>query len=147
MKKCWIFDVDGTLSDASHRKHWVANKPKNWPAWNAGMANDPVHLDIVEFAHIAKERDLAVVVCTGREEVYRDVTENWLANKAKVPYDKVYMRSKKDYRDDSIIKKELLEQIRADGFDPLLVFDDRNRVVNMWRELGIRCLQVAPGDF
>ena len=30
---------------------------------------------------------------------------------------------------------------------PTLVFDDRDRVVAVWRKHGIRCCQVAPGDF
>ena len=29
----------------------------------------------------------------------------------------------------------------------ICIFDDRNKVVNMWRSLGITCLQVANGDF
>ena len=146
MKDCWIFDMDGTLSNAEHRKKWVSHKPKNWPAWNAGMAYDPPHMDIVQFTTIAVERGLAVIICSGREEVYRDVTEAWL-QKYNVPFTKAYMRKKGDYRDDSIIKKELLADIRADGYNPLLAFDDRDRVVKTWRECGIRCLQVAEGNF
>jgi hypothetical protein len=58
-----------------------------------------------------------------------------------------YMRSDKDYRADYIVKREMLDKIRADGYDPVLVFDDRTSVVNMWREAGLRAVQVAPGDF
>jgi hypothetical protein len=57
------------------------------------------------------------------------------------------MRKKGDYRDDAVVKIELLQQIRADGFNPLIAFDDRNRVVDAWRANGIICAQVAPGDF
>jgi hypothetical protein len=35
----------------------------------------------------------------------------------------------------------------ADGYEPIMVFDDRNQVVKMWRERGIVCAQVAEGDF
>lgn len=146
MRDCWIFDMDGTLANSDHRKKWVMQKPKNWPAWNAGMAHDPPHNDIVQFARIADEKGIAVVICSGREDVYREVTENWL-KKHNVPFVKTYMRKKKDYRDDSIVKKELLEDIRADGYNPILAFDDRDRVVKAWRECGIRCLQVAEGNF
>jgi hypothetical protein len=27
------------------------------------------------------------------------------------------------------------------------VFDDRDKVVAMWRSMGVPCFQVAPGDF
>jgi hypothetical protein len=57
------------------------------------------------------------------------------------------MRKEGDHRDDDIIKLELLEQVRADGFEPIMAFDDRNRVVAAWRSAGVPCAQVAPGDF
>ena len=57
------------------------------------------------------------------------------------------MRRTKDYRSDDIVKKEMLDEMRAIGYNPTLVFDDRDRVVKMWRENGLRCFQVAEGDF
>ena len=145
-KTCWIFDVDGTLSNPTHRKAWLDSKPKNWAAWNAAMAEDSYHADVIQFVRIAKRFDMSVVICTGREVTEREVTETWL-KEGGIEYDGLYMRKKKDYRGDDVIKRELLADIRADGFDPVLVFDDRNRVVDMWRAEGIRCFQVAPGDF
>jgi phosphoglycolate phosphatase-like HAD superfamily hydrolase len=146
MTDCWIFDVDGTLSDPSHRKHWIASAPKNWAAWNASMAEDGYHADVIQFVRVAKAAGMPVVICTGREETEREVTEKWLWEGI-IDYDKLYMRKKKDYRGDDVIKRELLAEIRADGYEPVLVFDDRNRVVDMWRAEGIRCFQVAPGNF
>jgi hypothetical protein len=146
MENCWIFDIDGTLADAEHRKKWVAHKPKNWPAWYAGIAYDTPHNDIIEFNHYAFGKRIPIFICTGREENYRDVTETWL-KRYDVKYYKLFMRKSKDYRSDDIIKKEMLDTIRDMGYNPVLSFDDRDRVVNMWRENGIRCLQVAPGNF
>ena len=57
------------------------------------------------------------------------------------------MRAEGDYRADDVVKGELLDRILADGYHPELVFDDRTRVVNMWRARGIMCAQVAEGDF
>jgi hypothetical protein len=57
------------------------------------------------------------------------------------------MRKQWDRRDDDIVKFELLEQIYEAGYEPVLVLEDRNRVVKMWRAAGLRCLQVADGDF
>jgi hypothetical protein len=50
-------------------------------------------------------------------------------------------------RPDDVVKAELLGKIITDGFDPTVAFDDRNQVVNKWRELGIHCYQVRTGDF
>jgi hypothetical protein len=57
------------------------------------------------------------------------------------------MRPEGERREDCEVKRELLAQIRADGYNPVMVFEDRDRVVAMWREEGLRCLQVAPGNF
>ena len=57
------------------------------------------------------------------------------------------MRKDGDQRADHIVKREILAQIRNAGFEPVLVFDDRQSVVDMWRDQGIRVAQTAPGDF
>ena len=72
--------------------------------------------------------------------------ETWLINHH-VFYDKLYMRKAGDHQDDSTLKLELLAKLRADGYEPIMAFDDRNRVVKMWRSVDIPCCQVAEGDF
>jgi hypothetical protein len=57
------------------------------------------------------------------------------------------MRGDGDKRPDHIVKKIILSDMRKVGLDPVLVFDDRQSVVDMWRGEGLTCLQVAPGDF
>jgi hypothetical protein len=57
------------------------------------------------------------------------------------------MRKAGDHRDDDILKIELLAEMRRDGYTPIMVFDDRNRVVKAWRSAGVPCAQVAEGDF
>jgi hypothetical protein len=57
------------------------------------------------------------------------------------------MRKKGDFRKDSVVKKEIYEKYIKDNFNILFCLDDRNQVVNMWREIGIKCLQVQDGDF
>ena len=140
-----VVDVDGTLANTQHRKQYVESRPKDWAAWNANMAQDTVHEDI---RHLVVELSLRreVIICTGREETYRDVTEKWLTDN-QIPFDKVFMRRAKDYRTDSVVKVELLDQIRQWHGEPWVWLDDRNQVVNAIREAGVRVLQVAPGDF
>lgn len=144
--KAVIFDMDGTLADCSHRRHHVASTPKNWAAFNAGAHLDTPNVPIVTLAKLFAASGYAIVICTGREADREDVTRAWMAEHG-VPCDWLYMRQTKDYRADDVVKAELLEAIRADGFDPLLVVDDRDRVVAMWRAAGLTCLQCAPGDF
>jgi hypothetical protein len=146
--KVAIFDIDGTLAEISHRHHWVKNKPKNWKAFNAAMHLDGVHNDVVDMLKILSE-SYVILLASGRGEESRDVTVNWLNNVAGIKglYNKLYMRPLKDNRSDVIVKSEILDQILKDGFEPVMVFDDRQGVVDMWRSRGIRTYQVAPGDF
>lgn len=140
-----VVDVDGTLANTAHRKHYVESKPKDWAAWNAGMAADACHEDIRQLVvELSLRRE--VIICTGREDTYRDVTKQWLTDN-QIPCDQLFMRRAKDYRADSIVKTELLDQIRQWHGDPFLWIDDRDQVVDAIRAAGVRVLQVAPGDF
>ena len=57
------------------------------------------------------------------------------------------MRKEGDHRRDSIVKKEIYDTLIKDEFDVEFVLDDRQQVVDMWREIGLKCLQVAEGNF
>jgi phosphoglycolate phosphatase-like HAD superfamily hydrolase len=146
MRKCWIFDVDGTLADSDHRKHHLEGGKKNWDGWFEDMDKDPLHQDVAMFLDFATLERVAVFICTGREEKYRDVTEKWLDDNY-IQHWGLFMRKTGDRRDDSVIKKEMLDGIREAGFEPTIAFEDRDRVVKMWRENGVRCFQVAEGNF
>ena len=146
MHKIVVFDIDGTLANIEHRRQWVANKPKNWKAFNAAMERDTVHEDIAEIMDVFAARDCKIILCSGRGEENRAVTEKWLQDND-LPYNALYMRPEKDHRKDSIVKVELLDQIRKDFGEPYLWFDDRTQVVDAIRAQGVRVLQVAPGDF
>lgn len=143
---CYIFDIDGTLADGAHRVQHLLNKPKRWDLYNAGMAEDAV------FQHVAKlcrqlSQLVPIIYCTGREDVFRSVTLDWLQRHELAFHTALCMRKAKDYRSDDVIKLEMLHEIRALGYNPLMAFDDRNRVVVMWRANGVPCAQVAEGDF
>lgn len=152
-----IFDIDGTLANLDHRLHYVKSKPKNWNAFFAGIEHDEPCEEIVEILWALMNITLApndptsmfrhrIIICSGRGEEYREPTEKWLAHHS-IQYNVLYMRPAGDSREDSIIKKELLEEMRKDGFNPVLAIDDRKRVVDMWRREGLLCLQCAEGDF
>lgn len=146
-----IVDIDGTVADGTHRQHHVRKEKgqkKDWKSFNDLMHLDKPHDDIIWLVKSLKGLGCKIVFCSGRNEGNREVTVKWLDEVGLGgTYERLYMRASLDYRDDSIIKKELLDQLRADGYDPFLVIDDRNRVVEMWRREGLRCLQVADGDF
>lgn len=141
-----VFDIDGTLANIHHRRHLVETKPKDWKAFNDGMVHDDSHDDVVDLLLLFYANGYKIVLCSGRDSDYREVTEKWLKDQ-EIPYDDLYMRASKDRRGDDIIKVELLEEIRKEWGEPWLWFDDRNRVVDAVRAAGVRVMQVAPGDF
>lgn len=58
------------------------------------------------------------------------------------------VRDEGDHRADDIVKREWLDGMLVDDRQRLVAaFDDRDRVVAMWRAAGVQCFQVAPGDF
>lgn len=146
---CYIFDIDGTLADNSHRTHHLTKSPKDWDSYHAATANDGAHKHVVDTANLLSEK-AALVFCTGRHDGLRGITQMWLFDNGlceQPQWARLYMRKEGDHRPDHVIKLELLAQIRADGFEPIMAFDDRNSVVKMWREAGVPCAQVAEGNF
>lgn len=149
MTDAYIFDIDGTIANNKHREHHIVNDhgKRDWPGWYGDLHKD------TPFPHILKLiNDLSglglnhIILVSGRGAEYRDATVDWL-EAYDIPYDALYMRPIGDRRDDNIIKVELLREIQAQGYNVIMAFDDRNRVVKAWREAGIPCAQVAEGDF
>jgi len=135
-----VFDLDGTLADLEHRKPLLENK--DWRGFFAAVGGDtPIEhaIDVLTAMFMSGHR---VEIWSGRSDECREATEMWLRQHG-VPPCTLIMRTEGDYRPDDEVKRDFLR-----GTDwPDLIFDDRDRVVAMWRSLGIPCFQVAPGAF
>lgn len=143
--RCYLFDIDGTLADCSHRLHHIQKKPKDWRSFFGSVDSDEPIWHIVNLCTCLTS-DATIVLVSGRSDECRNATEQWLRRNG-IAYSALYMRKAGDHRSDDIVKGELLDQILADNWRPIMAFDDRDRVVAMWRSRGIPCAQVAPGDF
>lgn len=139
---CIIVDMDGTLSDCSHRVHHA--KAKDWDAFHETIALDPANshvlLAVRQFSILYD-----IVISTGRPERYREVTHNWL-KEHRVKYARLYMRGSEDFRSAAMIKRDHLAMIRH-SYDPWLVLEDTTSVVKMFREEGLTVFQVAEEAF
>jgi phosphoglycolate phosphatase-like HAD superfamily hydrolase len=151
--KCYVFDIDGTLSDPEHRLHHIRGESVDWDAFYAACDQDaPIPHMVDLFKAIWYGTDSVVLFCTGRSDDVRDKTEVWLGenllNRGEW-FDALdlYMRKAGDHRDDTVVKSELMDQIIADGYEPIMVFEDRARVVDVWRARGIPCLQVQASNY
>lgn len=144
-----VFDLDGTLCNIEHRLDYVRSKPKNWKAFDAGIPNDKVNEPVarVFLSMFASDYNNDIIIASGRNERCRQATENWLELNGLGHYEKLYMRKADDFRSDDIVKQEILDEIIADyGKKPDMVFDDRPKVVRMWRDNGIFVFNVYQGE-
>jgi len=143
-----VFDIDGTIADNRHRQIHLMGEKKDWKAYNATMADDGLIWDVAYLLIELSKQGHDIILCTGREEIYENVTGEWMIKHGLNKYvHGLYMRKEKDYRSDAIVKVELLDQICKDHDFPWLWFDDRQQVVDAIRAKGVRVMQVAPGDF
>jgi phosphoglycolate phosphatase-like HAD superfamily hydrolase len=143
-----VFDIDGTLANIEHRLQHVRSKPKNWKAFDAGIVDDSLNEHVWKvYKSLALWGIHDIVLATGRNERTREATEAWLRRWTIDEYKKLYMRKADDYRSDDIVKREMLDQIIADyGRKPDMVFEDRPRVIRMWRDNGIFVFNVYQGE-
>lgn len=142
-EECIIVDIDGTLAHiADGRSPYDASRAMN------DSLDDAVSVITAMFYN----HGYKVIILTGRNEEHRDVTVQWLEEN-NVEYDELYTRLNTDVDDkgkqleDSIVKERLFRTHVEPRFNVKFVLDDRNRVVNMWRRIGLKCLQVAEGNF
>lgn len=133
----WIVDIDGTLAHSPHRSPYDLSK---------------VHLDqldhpVSEVARALHAAGNLLVVLSGREDSSYDETLQWLEENLAVPFVGPIMRKAGDGRKDYIVKAELFDEHVRDHYNVIGALDDRQQVVDMWRQMGLKCLQVQPGDF
>ena len=146
MKKVVIFDVDGTIADVEHRRHFV-NGNNDWDSFRKETVNDTPVQWVCDIAkrHISQGDEVAFF--SARNESERDITEKQISEWIGDGHKGVFLRPDGDYRCDAEFKSELADRFEDIGGQIDLVYDDRNKVVDMWRQRGTTVVQVADGDF
>lgn len=140
-----VFDLDGTLALNEHRQHFVQRPvgEKNWRAFFDACDKDTPNWPVVLTLNALWSAGMNVQIWSGRTDRVREKTEDWLRLNG-LGHIPLRMREEGDHRPDTVLKKEWLDDA---SLKPTMVFDDRDCVVQMWRENGITCFQVAPGPF
>ena len=131
-----ICDIDGTLAHHSERSPYDYSR----------VGEDTVDVDIRDLVYVMNEIGTKILLISGREDSCEEATKQWLqVNLA--PHHELFMRKSGDHRKDSIVKREIFDEYIRDNYLVRFVLDDRDQVVKMWRDLGLKCLQVAEGNF
>lgn len=139
-KKAVVFDIDGTISDASERLHYIHSKPKNFVAFHSECVNDaPIEttLKLLRFYH---DNGYKVILLTRRPKFYRIQSEEWL-EKNGVPYDNLIM-CEDTYTSAIDYKREEIRSLKQ-FYDIEAVFEDQVNIASMFREEGLFVFDVG----
>ena len=148
-KKTVIFDLDGTLALIDNRRD-ISTKDNGKMDWVKFQDPKNISLDqpnqpVINMANILKSQGFKIQILSGRSDATADATLDWL-KKHNVNFDSLTMRPQNHlFMPDNDLKQMWLDDIGVDNV--VMVFDDRNQVVDMWRKNGLTCFQVADGDF
>ena len=151
MKNTIIFDLDGTLALIDKRRE-LSRKPNGKIDFK--ILHNPINIKfdkpnkpVVKMAQLFAEQEFNIVIFSGRSDKTILTTKSWLTRN-KVPFHKLVMRPHKtmNFVPDEVLKKDMLDK-HLDINDIFMVVDDRQKVVDMWRSLGLICVQVAEGNF
>lgn len=143
-----VVDLDGTLCNSAHREHLA--RAREWESFHNQLGGDEPWSDVKELIKMVEMHMTIVVGLTGRNECYRNRTLDWLA-KHDIDLDTLLMRPDGDYRSDVELKPQLLDEWLTDKklshSDIWFILEDRDKVVEEWRNLGHNCWQPRAGGY
>lgn len=153
-RKTVIFDLDGTLARIGRRRE-ISTKEDGSIHWGKFFDPENINLDepnwsVIEMFYAMKDRGHQVVIFSGRSDGTKEATQKWLENYGIQP-DMLVMRDSSTretmFMPDDKLKLGWLNEYFPDRNQILCIFDDRDKVVRMWRDQGLSCFQVEEGNF
>lgn len=144
-----IVDIDGTLSDPTHRLHLIQGDDPKWDEFYDLAVDDLPHETMCELVAQLMGEGNRVIFVTGRIQRIRRNTVTWLSRALECECDDIVLMMRKDgdHRKDDVVKNEMLQSVRQFGYEPKLAIEDRARIVKMYRQEGLLVLQCAEGDY
>jgi phosphoglycolate phosphatase-like HAD superfamily hydrolase len=139
------FDLDGVLSDATHRQALLRGPHPDWESFFSASGEDPLVEEVATLLRLLSP-SVVIVLLTARPARVREVTLDWLA-RHDIRWDLLVMRRDGDYRPAHQFKRESLRDLLAHGFDLRLCFEDDRRNVEMFRAEGVPALYIHSGYY
>jgi phosphoglycolate phosphatase-like HAD superfamily hydrolase len=140
-----VFDMDGVLSDAATRQHYIEGGRRNWDAFFAACGDDPLIEDVAQLLHLL-DADLQIILLTGRPARVQPQTLAWL-DRYKLRWDLLIMRDYGEYAAAREFKRWTIEDLRRYGFELVLAFEDDRRNLEMFRAEGVPCVYIHSGYY
>ncbi len=140
-----VFDMDGVLSDASTRQHYLEYPRRDWEAFFHACGDDEL---IAEVARLLEVIDAGhhVVLLTARPLRVRPQTLAWLERYG-LRWDLLIMREHSDWMASALFKERSVDELREYGFDLRLAFEDDRRNVSMFHRQGVPCVYIHSGYY
>ena len=140
-----VFDLDGVLSDAASRQHFIEGGRRDWDGFFEACGDDPLIDEVARLLELL-DSGLRVVLLTGRPVRVQPQTLSWL-DRFQLRWDLLIMRHYGDYTAARSLKSQAVADLRAGGFDLRLAFEDDRRNVEMFRRLGVACVYIHSGYY
>lgn len=154
MTPLYIFDLDGTLALIEHRRPILGEATRDrWLRFFDACDRDAPNTPVIATMEQLRRSGAEVWIFSGRSDVVRAKTVAWLARHTSFTEEELdgpllTMREASDTTADDLLKRRWLDAMLLDDRQRLVAaFDDRERVVQMWRASGVACFQVAGGSF
>lgn len=140
-----VFDMDGVLSDASTRQHYLEYPRRDWEAFFHACGDDDL---IAEVARLLEVIDAHhhVVLLTARPLRVRPQTLAWLERYG-LRWDLLIMREHSDWMASALFKERSVDELRDFGFELRLAFEDDRRNVSMFHRQGVPCVYIHSGYY
>ncbi len=143
--KAVVFDIDGVLSDAVGRQHFIEQGRRDWHLFFEACGDDPVIEEIDRLLELL-DPELQIVLLTGRPLRVRPQTLAWLERYG-LRWDLLIMRDWGDYSFVTGFKQAVVEDLRASGFELLLALEDDPQNHAMYVAEGIPCVYIHSGYY
>lgn len=140
-----VFDMDGVLSDAAGRQHYLDYPRRDWDAFFEACGDDPLIDEVARLLDVL-DPDLRVVLLTARPYRVQPQTIGWL-RRYELRWDLLIMRDMGDYQSSPVFKRRTLKELRNAGFDLRLAFEDDRRNVDMFHAEGVPCVYIHSGYY
>ena len=142
-----VFDLDGVLSDAASRQHFLEGEGgrRDWDGFFDACGDDPLVEEVGRLVELL-DAALAVVLLTGRPDRVAPQTLAWL-KRYNLRWDLLVMRHWGDYSAARAFKRDSVDELRAYGFDLRLAFEDDRRNVDMFHDEGVPCIYIHSGYY
>ena len=140
-----VFDIDGVLSDAATRQHYLESGRRNWDAFFDACGDDPLIEDVACLLSLL-DPGLQIVLLTGRPLKVQPQTVSWL-KRYELRWDVLIMRDFGDYTKALVFKRGAVADLRRYGFDLRLAFEDDRRNLEMFRAEGVPCVYIHSGYY